>query len=537
MGEDTPILNTDSVDKLVTLVEEATRATTDAPRQFIEPARGVLARAKSRRHHLIFGRRGSGKTSLIRRASADLTLDRIPNAFVDLEAFKGHSYPDVLLSVLIETFRAFDEWLESAAINPASKTSFWKRLFGTRPTRPPLNRKSVEILRKGLDKHIKELERVLHAEEDAEVEETLTEGKQSSTAGSLAMRTTSLGITAGGEQAHTEERSSQSEVRELHRRNKTTFLHRRIINYQRLVSELVTLSGGNAFVFLDDLYHIARSDQSHVLDYFHRIIKGRSAWLKVGTIRHRTNWYHHSDPPIGMKLGDDCDDIDLDITLEKYEIARRFLVQILNQIIRKAGLKDYNKVLADGGTQRLVLASGGVARDFLTIFRKSVDVARERGLTHRGERIGAEDVNIAAGEHDTSKRDELNRDTLGEREGLEKALLVIQQFCIDNKTNCFLVERDIETPETSLIRELVDLRFIHVVASRTTVRRRAGTLYMAYMLDVSQYTGERRRRDLSMLQFWKRSEMDRLRLPKYVLDPSTLVKRESDTSAETAGLH
>ena len=227
----------------------------------------------------------------------------------------------------------------------------------------------------------------------------------------------------------------------------------------------------------------------------------------------------------------------LTLLSEKYEIASRFLVQVLNQIIRNAGLKDYNKVLADGGTQRLVLASGGVARDFLTIFRKSVDVARERGLTHRGERIGAEDVNIAAGEHDTSKRDELNRDTLGEREGLEKALLVIQQFCIDNKTNCFLVERDIETPETSLIRELVDLRFIHVVASRTTVRRRAGTLYMAYMLDVSQYTGERRRRDLSMLQFWKRSEMDRLRLPKYVLDPSTLVRSESDTSAETAGLH
>ena len=58
------------------------------------------------------------------------------------------------------------------------------------------------------------------------------------------MRTTALGMTAGGEQAHTEERSSQSEVRELRRRNKTTFLHRRIIDYQHLVSELVALSGG-----------------------------------------------------------------------------------------------------------------------------------------------------------------------------------------------------------------------------------------------------------------------------------------------------
>ncbi len=34
---------------------------------------------------------------------------------VDLEPFKGHSYPDLLLSVLIATFRSFKEWLESAA--------------------------------------------------------------------------------------------------------------------------------------------------------------------------------------------------------------------------------------------------------------------------------------------------------------------------------------------------------------------------------------------------------------------------------------
>ena len=39
-----------------------------------------------------FGRRGSGKSSLLRKAGADLTLDRRPIAHVNLEAFKGHSY-------------------------------------------------------------------------------------------------------------------------------------------------------------------------------------------------------------------------------------------------------------------------------------------------------------------------------------------------------------------------------------------------------------------------------------------------------------
>ena len=74
------LLGSAAVDRLVTQVEEATRATKDAPRRFIEPARGTLDRAKSRRHHIVFGRRGSGKTSLLRKAGADLTLHRAPIA-------------------------------------------------------------------------------------------------------------------------------------------------------------------------------------------------------------------------------------------------------------------------------------------------------------------------------------------------------------------------------------------------------------------------------------------------------------------------
>jgi hypothetical protein len=188
----------------------------------------------------------------------------------------------------------------------------------------------------------------------------------------------------------------------------------------------------------------------------------------------------------------------------------------------KRGLAGHDDLLAHGGTERLVLASGGVARDFLTIFRRAIDVARERGKTYRGERINAEDVNMAAGEHDTSKRDELKRDTIGERDRLEYALSAIQDFCLGNKVNCFLVERESLSKGQTLLGELVDLRFVHVVESRTSVRDERGKLYTGYMLDISQYTGERRRRELQMIEFWKREEIDRIRQAKYVLDLAAL---------------
>jgi hypothetical protein len=511
------------------MVEEATRATKDSPRRFIEPARGTLDRAKSRRHHIIFGRRGSGKTSLLRKAGADLTLRRIPIAFIDLEAFKGHTYPDVLISVLIETISAINAWLGSAGSNPSSKASFWKRYFG-KPERPPLNRAKVKTVQEALEKYVQELEALLHSEDGASQTAKESSGSRvsTSTSSDLRIAVPYLGnsVSVGGTKQGGDLSESSSELIEQRKRDKSAFLHRRIIDFQKLFEQIVELSGSDAYIFLDDLYHISRRDQAHVLDYFHRILKGRSVWLKVGTIRHRTDWYHHGDPPIGLKLGDDCDDIDLDITLEKHELAKRFLLQILDQLVQEAGLQGHGDLLADGGTERLVLASGGVARDFLTIFRKAIDVARERGKTYRGERINAEDVNMAAGEHDPSKRDELKRDTIEERDRLEQALRVIQDFCLENKVNCFLVQRDSESRGQDLLGELVDLRFVHVVESRTSVRDQPGQLYTGYMLDISQYTGERRRRELQMIEFWKRDEIDRIRRLKYVLDLASL---ESDS--------
>ena len=164
------ILDSSEVAKLERLIEEATRSTDEGVLRFVEPASGTLARAVSRQHHLVFGRRGSGKSSLLRKAASDLTVDRRPIAFVDLESFKGHEYPDVLLSVLIKTFSEFAEWLESAAIAPANKTSFWSRLFGTKPTRPAFDKTEAKKLSDGLRKSVTGLRDLLFSEDDVAIE-------------------------------------------------------------------------------------------------------------------------------------------------------------------------------------------------------------------------------------------------------------------------------------------------------------------------------------------------------------------------------
>ena len=515
------ILNTDEMSKLVTLVEEAARSTEEGVKHFVEPAPNTLRRAISKRHHIVFGRRGSGKSSLLRKAAADLTIDRRPIAYVNLEPFKGHSYPDVLLSVLITAFQEFKNWMDSAAVYPSTRTSFWNKLFGTAPKRSSYNRKEANKLSGSLLAQMESLTRELHRTDEADLR--VVSGSEASERDSadLKAKASALGgsLEAG---VHAEASQKQTEeIEERYKRSKIDFLHRNIIGYHDLFRCLGQLSEGDAYLFLDDFYHIRRVDQPKVVDYFHRIAKDHNLWLKVGTIRHRTRWYLHGDPPTGMKLGDDADEIDLDLTLEKYSLARDFLIKILTKFASTANAPSLSSFLTDGAVDRLVLASGGVARDFLSIFRRSVDIARERGGGHRGDKVGVEDVNAAAGEYDSSKREEFKRDTLDDNVPLEDEFQKLREFCLDrNNTNCFLLEKEERGPEVDLIHELVDLKLIHLVRSRVTVSGRRGKIYEAYMLDLSQYAGARKRRELEIVEFWKSISKEALRKKSLIYSPN-----------------
>lgn len=507
-----PLLNSEAVRSLELSVEEATRSTDEGVKRFIEPAQGTLSRALAKRPHIVFGRRGSGKSSLLRKAVADLTVDRRPIAFVDLESFKGHSYPDVLISILIQTLERFAQWLDTAAVNPASKTSFWQKLFGAAPKRPPFDRERTKALSKRLGQEIDDLKRVL-LEEDSVATETRSVTSETGEGSVNASAKISLGTgELGGNAGVRSKASSEEERSERFTRTKLDLLHRRIIEYQKIFRDLSALSGGDSYLVLDDLYHIRRSDQARVIDYFHRLGKSSNLWIKIGTIRHRSSWYINGDPPLGMKIGDDGDEIDLDLTLEKYQQAKDFLSRILKTFFDAANLK-VDDILTDGALDRLVLASGGVARDFLGIFRRSIGIARNRSAGARGPKIGVEDVNAAAGEYDQYKREELRRDTFEEDEQpIEREFAKIREFCLDSaNANCFLVDKDAPPILTGRIGELTDLRLVHKVRSRVTISSRQGKLFEAYMLDVSQYTASRKKRELEVIEFWRPDSTERLR--------------------------
>jgi hypothetical protein len=400
-----------------------------------------------------------------------------------------------------------------------AQNKLWESLFGSKPRRSAFNRNDAKNLADQLQREIGILEKQLHSADDIATTTSIKESgdlsSDSEIGGKLGIRDANVNVKVSS----AERTAATTELQEAYRKSKIDFLHRHILDYQRLFRQLSTLSAGDSFLFLDDLYHIRRADQSQVIDYFHRIAKSNNLWLKIGTIRHRTQWYVHGDPPIGVKLGDDADEIDLDLTLEKYSLAKEFLVKVLKSFVTDCGDLSVAQILNDGAIDRLVLASGGVARDFLAIFRKAVDVARERGENHRRARIGSEHVNVAAGEHETSKREELKRDTLDDQIEIERQFERVVNFCVDvAKANLFLLDKNASGGEVRLIHELVDLRLIHLVRSRITVSKRPGKIFEGYMLDVSQYTGSRKRHNFELVDFWKPEQLEDLRRVKLVYE-------------------
>ena len=260
-------LELEQVDALLILCEEVMRATPDGSKRFIEPAPGVLSRAKSKQHNIIFGRRGSGKSSLLRKTAADLTIDRRPIAFVDMETFKGHTYPDVLISVLIKSLYEFKKWIDSAATTPASKKTFWHKLFGTFPRRPPFNKPKTLEISESLSSLIKDLEEQLRAPEESEKQLTRTKKTETdqtiNLSGKVELPAFNTGSSIGKKYLSEDSTHEQTSYTS----HKIEYLHQNIIKYQNFFHELSRLSDGSSFLILDDLYHIRKPDQAKVLDY------------------------------------------------------------------------------------------------------------------------------------------------------------------------------------------------------------------------------------------------------------------------------
>lgn len=416
----------DRVPELIALISSRARTSESQPSlHYVPDAAANLSRVMSRRHSLVFGRRGAGKTALMLEAKRQLVR-------------QGH----VVVWLNLQTYRR--ESVSRIGLWVASKVA------------------------------------------DAVYVATKEDAKYRHLADGVA------GLRSSVEQSLGLEDAPPSSI------------HRLIPKVHAVIHRFCEAAGKRVYVFLDDCHYVSRSAQPDLLDVLHGFFRDSDAWLKVAMIRNLSKWFR-VDPPAGLQAGQDADAIDLDLTLQQPARAKQFLEEVLGSFARHHGIASLTSLYAPEALDRLVLASGAVPRDYLVLAAEALGHARSRG---KGRLVGKQDVVRAAGDIAQKKLAELDEDatsSTGSAQHMLAGLQALREFCVDDKRATYFQvdfkDKEKRPEEYALLQALMDVRLVHLVNSSVSDTHRSGERSEAYMLDLSQFSGERFKKHLKVLDF------------------------------------
>jgi len=421
----------------------------------------------TRQNHVVFARRGCGKTLLLHYSARVLNND-IKAIYLNCEDFKQHSFPNVLIEIFDAIFKELLKNLHG-----------W---FGRK-------KKLRQIVKEIID----ELSSLRETEDISDIQVTTKTSSEEAkkvdfTAGYNAKKFGSLEIGAqtGANRKEDIEKNFYTKTDKLQR------IDLRLPWFKQKIREFFEISSNVKFIFLqiDDFYHLRQEDQPYVVDYIHRLCKDVPLFFKIATLRHVSVLYSdHKGQPIGAQERHDYQPINIDYTFEDFQKTKNKNRQIFHQFGELAGIKstEFDTLFFKGeGFDRLVLAGGGVPRDTLSLFLEVFSNVQQNS----DDRIGKDDVRILSKANFEHLIQELKNDSeLIEQEPLVKAIYVIRTFCMEKRTSIFLVQEQTLQQEDAfhrVIYRLLDYRIIHTAATALTHKSREGT-YQAFLVNIGCY--------------------------------------------------
>jgi len=461
------MLDSQEVQTLKNLIRDSFRIRENQKPVYVDLG-GNLERFSSAQHQVLFGRRGSGKSCLQVHFLRQAESNKDPLAiYIGVDEVKRLGFPDVLIRILLEVFQRL----------PGAKG----RIFG--------------LFKTPQSRIISDLNRLLDDPEDADVSQKELRGSE----GSLDL-TSAAGASAIGLKA-----THGREVTKTFRSKKLDHLERHLQSYKSAIRSAIIGKWPTVFILVDDFYLVKKELQPYVVDYLHRIFRGTNAYLKIGTIRHRTQLRVHEGQTIGVELGQDVEEISLDKTFEDFEGTNSYLHSMLSEM----GRVGYQNMDVDGlfntdAARALTLASGGVPRDFLNIFVDAIDLSvRARKL----DRLTPTYIYKSAAQHSyKSKLANIQEEAGYDAERLSRVYADLVAFCLkEKKKTAFLISIEDArrySDQHELLLQLMDFKLLHVISQNTSAASGRQGRYVAYTLDFSIFM-EPRRRGIEIVEFWK----------------------------------
>jgi hypothetical protein len=479
MSETWAFLETpEAINALRVKISESLRVTSEVPQYFVWPYDGAKQEILSKRSQLIFGRRGSGKTSLLRKLEEEVIRAGGFCAFVDVEELKSLTLPDQIITALL---KLLEQLLDAR-----------RNLVGVLPA----------DLREAITAEIEDLSALKEKPDRLHIELRETSQLASNSDASVGGGLTLPFFQARGGVGTQHSQIGVTTQVQVMESDKLDHIRRKLSHHTSIIQRIRHVFNDVLFVIFDDLYHISLNTQPFFLDHFHVLFKQNRIYMKIGSVKTRTLWHWRlRNQTFGLEVPNDADEINLDRPLEHFVLTRKFLRSILDSLARECGL-DTSRVITDVGFNRLVQGSGGVARDCLSLLRATLQtaqlrIANEQSTAHEMKgslRVTADDIWLAATEQDQEKRHQLQQDAeqLDQQYYLLK-LADLVKFCYRNDINCFLVDRSASGSLPLDLAALWDAKFIHIVDERLRFETRDFTVYC---LDLGVHAHERNKRNI-----------------------------------------
>ena len=509
--------------------------------QYLDPFNN-LGKVKIPNNHLILGRRGSGKTTLLISAiKEDSDNFMLP---IDSQIFRDWDSNKIIIDLLKRISEKLLIFINNSKKFIKSKTEYEKETKGIiNYCKNYFSKKEnvydyekyvyLKSLIENINLYLDELNKLPDENIKINVKQKQVNTNNSKSINKIeneiigkikAKGTVStqfvnlesnLSLLTSNTYTKTDEEISETEQNEnfeyIKIINKKVKIYELIATFSEILSEFTHISGQRTVLYLDDFYLVNLNIQPIIIQFFHDIYKNskyNSFCFKICSIPNRTRL--NIDNQVDFSIKDDFSPIRLDKELDDFHNLKDFLLRItanLNPDL-DISLNDINGLFNNEEVLNYaIVATGGVPRDFLVNLAELIKIAK----TDNSSTIKKEHLYSAISDlkEDKSQNIEIECDISSEK--LRQALEIIKTEVVDDlKTNIILYPLKLTKEHESLLKNLVNLRYLHIINEHTSSKRINDEQYTSYLIDMTFYaTGKRLKQGFKFRSFWiQESEKD-----------------------------
>ncbi len=294
------------------------------------------------------------------------------------------------------------------------------------------------------------------------------------------------------------------------------FSQEKIITKTEMINDLqldfITMFEGYKYIkdkgimlFLDDFYQIKRDSHPFILQYFHAISKNTKTGIfcyKVVTLPSSLKINYDNEVIFSVK--DDYSKVELDGDLSNLEAIERSMVDMLIAMCGDETMSqnDIQGLFTADSLKYLVIATGGIPRDFMEAFSKAIQFSRSK---HKAT-VWKDEIYDVVRKLKEDKDSNIEIDSELSSQQVEKLLEIITNQIIKGlKTNVILYPIELVEQHEKILKNLVNLRYLHIIKEKITSEKTKENC-RAYLVDMTFYACGRMHANFNFCRFWEKDD-------------------------------